>query len=65
MNESKLLQYLQSVLKERNKTIIEQNKDITNLNLKNITYRNIIEILTLLLILSAIGNVFMIFLLTH
>jgi len=65
MNESKLLQYLQSVLKERNKTIIEQNKDITNLNLENISYRNMIEILTLLLILSAIGNVFMIFLLTH
>ena len=36
MNESKLLQYLQSVLKERNKTIIEQNKDITNLNFHKI-----------------------------
>ena len=65
MNESKLLQYLQSVLKERNETIIEQNKHITNLNLENISYRNIIEILTLLLILSAIGNVFMIFISTH
>jgi hypothetical protein len=65
MNDNKLLQYMTTSLKDKNKAIKELIENMIVLSSKNKKYKKIIEITTLLLILSMVGNVFMIFLLNH